>query len=253
MADIQALENIFSRVIERNRLSHGYIFFGESFTAQLKFVQSLASFLETNDWKKTTPLFDTFILSADKEAGIDAMRPIRSFLWQTKLRALRRTVIIAEAERLSVHAQNALLKIVEDPPSSALVLFTAKHPESLITPLLSRLQKVFVSIPYTYEDEFLSTNTNQEKKIVETYVNRLFHAQIQKERSDTIKELLEEDHPFLVRECIASMLDKARKDPQKNMLFLKEVVYRWALMQQYNTNRKLQFEAMFLPQNKIYG
>lgn len=50
-----------------------------------------------------------------------------------------RIIWLEEAENLTDQAANALLKTVEEPPSGALVIVTARHPRNLLPTLRSRL------------------------------------------------------------------------------------------------------------------
>ena len=59
------------------------------------------------------------------------------------MRSAKRTVIVRNAEALTPEAQAACLKIVEEPPASALIIFTAASPEALFPPLASRLLKIY--------------------------------------------------------------------------------------------------------------
>ncbi len=50
-----------------------------------------------------------------------------------------RIVIIENFERAGVAAQNAVLKIVEEPPTRAIFIFTTKNPHRLLPTILSRM------------------------------------------------------------------------------------------------------------------
>jgi DNA polymerase III delta prime subunit len=75
--------------------------------------------------------------------GIDAVREIKNFLWQRPNASTKRTLIIDDAELLTDEAQNALLKVTEEPPASSLLIVVAYDIESLMPTILSRLQKIY--------------------------------------------------------------------------------------------------------------
>lgn len=147
---LTAKEKLFTRLIESNRLPHSFIFFGPPSSNKEDFANSLAFFLEYGDFKidNKKSLFDAKIITSTKEKktiGIDEIREIRRFLSENPLKSKHRTIIISPAEDLSWQAQPALLKIVEEPPSSSLIIFIAHDTQTLIPPLLSRLSKIFFS------------------------------------------------------------------------------------------------------------
>ena len=143
-------EKLFARLVEENRLSHSFVFFGPPSSNKEKFAFSFAFFLEYGDFEinDKKPLFDSKIIAptAEKKSiGIDEIREIRHFLSENPLISKRRTIIINPSENLSWQAQAALLKIVEEPPLNSLIIFIANDAQVLIAPLLSRLSKIFFS------------------------------------------------------------------------------------------------------------
>jgi DNA polymerase-3 subunit delta' len=56
-----------------------------------------------------------------------------------------RVVLISEADSLSHQAQNALLKIIEEPPERTVFLLCAASPQSLLPTIASRAQKLAVN------------------------------------------------------------------------------------------------------------
>ena len=49
-------------------------------------------------------------------------------------------------EFLTVEAQNALLKITEEPPASSLIIFISSDLESILPTILSRMEKVYFGL-----------------------------------------------------------------------------------------------------------
>lgn len=151
---IKELEMDFKRLAKSGKLAHGYIFFGPSRTAKKNFAFSFARYLEEGDFypigvksseKTTRVLSDTLQIFPDENGvlGIDRIREMKNFLWQKPNRSAYRTVILADGEKLTDEAQNAMLRIAEEPPPSALVLLLIDDPERLYPTLQSRFQKVF--------------------------------------------------------------------------------------------------------------
>lgn len=139
-------------LIGSDTLGHGYIFYGPSMVGKRTCAIALAQFLES--WKFSAPtadivLHDSKVIdrTTDPDAkdsiGIDVVREIKNFLWQKPNISLRRTLIIDQAELLTTEAQNALLKVTEEPPASSLLILITSDIESIMPTIVSRLPKIY--------------------------------------------------------------------------------------------------------------
>jgi len=82
-----------------------------------------------------------------KSIGVDQIRALSEALGMTSMRRGYRVAVIAPADLMTMAAQNALLKTLEEPaPRTALVLVTAR-PASLLPTLRSRCQRVEIARP----------------------------------------------------------------------------------------------------------
>ena len=76
---------------------------------------------------------------------IEQIREIQQDIYQTPQRASRRFIVIDPVDKLNVSAANALLKILEEPPSHTLFILMAEQLGSMLPTILSRCQKVLFS------------------------------------------------------------------------------------------------------------
>ena len=138
---------------DRRALSHAYIFFGAARIGKRLVAAGLAGYLETGDFSadpNARILSDALIISPGTEnsIGIDRIREIKNFIWQMPNRSPYRTVIIDGGENLTPEAQNALLKINEEPPSQGLIILVVNDYERLLPTIQSRMQKLyFAGVP----------------------------------------------------------------------------------------------------------
>jgi len=86
-----------------------------------------------------------------KEIGIDQAREVKRFAQLAAIRAPRKMTIIDDADRLSLAAQNALLKTLEEPPGQALLVLIAASAGALLPTVRSRCQRVAFA-PLTPEE-----------------------------------------------------------------------------------------------------
>ena len=153
------------------RLGHGYIFFGADGVGKRKVAEELCGFLESessitspkplpagrqvslNKERDTRILQDSRFIIHDSSGsiGIDAVRAARMWLSLKPATSSRRTLVIDEAEKMAGEAQNALLKIAEDPPGAGLIILITRDPELLQFTLASRFQDIYFA-PVPKED-----------------------------------------------------------------------------------------------------
>lgn len=102
----------------------------------------------------------------DGVLSIDTIREVQKFvqLKTTGKRSLRRAVCLEHADSMTAEAQNALLKILEEPPADTVIVLTAQHKRALLPTILSRVQVIQVLSP---TQEQLETHFAQQKTVVE--------------------------------------------------------------------------------------
>jgi len=216
---IKDRESDFKKLVANNNLSHAYLFFGEEDKNRQEkfiFVQSLANFLENGIFEEPKGILrETLIISPDEKRtiGIDKIRILKYFLSQKPTSSSRRVALIRGAENLTDEAQNAALKIVEEPPEAALIIFISNVEDNLFPALASRLQKVY----FPRANATKITTDNNLKK--------------------SIEEIIENNQ---VDEFFKSLITELRKNPIKNSKRLKETLNRLVLIKQFNINKRLQ-------------
>lgn len=139
------------KLADEHRLAHGYLFFGPPRVGKFLFAESFAHYLERGVFSPTEGvgpkiLGDALFIAPDAEGtiGIDAVRAAQHFLSQMPNRSKYRAVVVRDAEQLTAEAQNAFLKISEEPSPSGLVILIATDSDSLLPTVQSRFQKIYV-------------------------------------------------------------------------------------------------------------
>ena len=177
--NIRKLKTGFERLVKADSLAHSYLFFGESAEACRRFAASLAYYLERGAWEGGgTTLLDADIRDGRIASGIDDVRTISHFLSQFPVISSHRTFVLYEASYLTIPAQQAILKIAEEPPAHALILITARHPDDLIPPLASRFQKLYVS-------DSIEVSVEQEREL-EALARRILAGSDKEQETDRV-------------------------------------------------------------------
>lgn len=202
----------------KNRnLAHGYIFFGPAMVGKRSLALAFANFLERGEFEEPKFLTDGLVIGPGEGGtiGIDAARQAKYFLWQKPAVSERRTVIIDEAQCMTTEAQNAILKIAEEPPQSTLLILVTSDPDSLLPTISSRLQNIYFS-------------TVSEKFIVE-YIKKIFPKERSPEavarrsfgKSGFARRLVEDkefNEALKTAESLLKLEGEQRKDFIKNLL-----------------------------------
>jgi len=74
------------------------------------------------------------------QGAIKAVRQAKVWLAKKPFSGQKKIVIIAEAQNLTLPAQNALLKTLEEPPAHSLIILTTPNPALLLPTVVSRCQ-----------------------------------------------------------------------------------------------------------------
>jgi len=77
-----------------------------------------------------------------KDIGVDRVRELKRFTQLQPVRGKSKVAIIDDAHRLTVAAQNALLKTLEEPPERSLLILVANNPDALLPTVRSRGQRL---------------------------------------------------------------------------------------------------------------
>lgn len=89
-------------------------------------------------------LLDLMIISSDagedgeREITVDEIRKVQQFFTLSAAEAGWRVIVIDGAEAMNRNAQNALLKILEEPPAQALILLTCNNAGRMLPTIRSR-------------------------------------------------------------------------------------------------------------------
>lgn len=132
----------------------------------------------------------------NKSIGIDDIRSIQStlFLKANKSEGISRMMVIDRAERLTVEAQNALLKLIEELPRSTVICLSVRSSSTLLDTIRSRCFIIPV-LPISMEQ---AMNWAQQNEHDEAKAKRAFS--ISEGNYTLYKELLADDNHALFYE-----------------------------------------------------
>lgn len=235
--------------------SHGLILISKN-TEQVKNdLLVILNKLEDNE-DNQAPLIDTKFFSAGggsssggtgangDSLGIDAARRLKEFLSQLPIKSSKKTAVIVGGDVLTNEAQNALLKISEDPPVGAQIIIIAKSEENLLPTLRSRFHKIYLS-PVLADGGGHSQISEEVLDLAKRFLKSDARA-----RSEIIKAVIgkgseaseaTEDKTLVFLDALVFHL---KKEPIKYASFLGAILERKVLISSLSLNKRLHLEFL---------
>ncbi len=146
-------KNTLEKMRQSDRISHAILLCGEKGLGKKTFARLIAQTIlcEENNApchecpncvkiKNGTHVDVTEIADCTRPASfsVERVRDIKQKAYISPNEARKRVFILANADCMTDAAQNALLKIIEEPPETAVFILTAQNREKLLTTVLSR-------------------------------------------------------------------------------------------------------------------
>src|SRR6266550_302089 len=168
------------KAIESDRIAHAYLFCGTRGVVKTSMARILAKALNCEKSKGPTSEpcnkcesclaiargddIDVIEIDAASNTGVDNVRDLISNAQFMPARSRFKVYIIDEVHMLSKAAFNALLKIMEEPPSHVKFILATTEPEKVLPTILSRCQRYdFRNIPAREIAEHLRAICKEEK------------------------------------------------------------------------------------------
>ena len=135
--------------IKKNKLNNAYMFEGMDGIGKKKFADELSKLLLDYENLENSP--DYVLIKPDGNSiKIAQIRNLQSDI-VTRPHKDYKIYIINNAEKMTVEAQNALLKTLEEPPNYAIIILVTNNKESLLETIKSRCDIIKFS-PIPIED-----------------------------------------------------------------------------------------------------
>ncbi|MDY2630343.1 MULTISPECIES: DNA polymerase III subunit delta' [unclassified Clostridium] len=172
MGEIIGHKNIldnFKRRVESDEISHAHIIVGEDGIGKSnlanKFARSILGKSEDKDY------IDIINYRCKKSSfGVDDIREIVEEINKKPFEGDKKVIIIYDGNKLTVQAQNALLKTIEEPPKGVFIILLCESLELILDTIKSRCQ-IYKLSPLTKNEIRLYIDNINDNGISEDEIN----------------------------------------------------------------------------------
>ncbi|PKM20307.1 MAG: DNA polymerase III subunit delta' [Gammaproteobacteria bacterium HGW-Gammaproteobacteria-15] len=140
-------------LLQNNQLAHGLLISGPAGIGKSVLANWLAASLLCTEQLKPCGKCKSCLLrvagshsdlliidSSGSSIGVDSVRQLSQFMYGRAQQQVNKVVLLADAEKLTEAAANALLKTLEEPPQNSFLLLQTRASNTLAATLLSRCQ-----------------------------------------------------------------------------------------------------------------
>lgn len=193
--------------------------------------------------------FDIYTLQFEKteessksSIGIKEIREIQKNILLKPMQGSKKAIIISDAHLLTVEAQNALLKLLEEPPLDTLILLIVSGKDILLPTIISRCKVIQLK---DGEEEKENKDSSVKDILLLSTGEKLKRAQdISKNKEEALKWL--EDSIFTVREQLLTEIMQKEKIEKKYIETLKQLEWAHLTLSTTNANPRLVVENVLL-------
>ena len=161
----EILDNLIER-IKKEEISHAHLIVGEDGIGKSSLAKILASnILEVDVEKESVDIINYKLKKAS--FGVDEVRAIIAEVNKKPYEGDKKVIIIHKGDKLTVQAQNALLKTIEEPPKGVFIILLCESLELILDTIKSRCEIHKLSPLKSYDislygSKFLDTYSKEE-------------------------------------------------------------------------------------------
>lgn len=174
-----------------------------------------------------------WVHDSEKGVAIETVRNAQSFL-QLKTPGeskIRRALIIEQGETMSLEAQNAFLKILEEPPADTIIIITTTSTDALLPTIKSRAQQIkvmpgsFIQVSNYFKDLYSDAQIKKAYFTSEGYMG-LMVALLEQDQSHPLVEQIVIAKSLLASSTYERLIKVDELSKQKNIALLLQALER---------------------------
>lgn len=204
-----------------DNLAHAYLLAGPASLGKTTIAKAFAKAIQTDELDEDKAFqintliekglhSDTLYYQVEEGEESIKINQIKSLLMNLQMTgdSRRRILIIKDIDRMTPEAANAMLKMLEEPPSKVLYIFTSSDPKAILETILSRVRRVDFQLMTS--QELFQALKNRYRLVEEKKLDRV--VELAQGRIAKAIKLLETDEHFQAYEEIYSQIKGFLKD-----------------------------------------
>lgn len=249
----------------QNKLHHGLLFSGNRGIGKASFANNLATHIllsssqnQVEDLKKiqSSSHPDLLIITKDEKKqsiAVDAMREVSQFLNLTSAISKYRVIIIDAVDDLNKNSANAILKILEEPPTNVFLFLINHNFGKVLETIKSRCKIIKINNPnYKNFKNIIQKNiseiSDEEIKILAEISNHSIGYALQMQASNAI-QLYDQITQMALEYNTKAIFDLAKKVSGKDELW--EIFEKLIIFYLYNQTKSLPNNNLFIISDKV--
>lgn len=155
-----SIKKQISKSIEVDRLSHAHLLVGEDGIGKSILAKNIGlKILGKNQDRQYVDLVEWRIEKNKSTIGVNSIRTLIEEINKKPYEGDKKVIIIYDAHKMTVQAQNAFLKTIEEPPKNVIILLLCENLEVILDTIKSRCQiHKLKSLNVDEMEEFLKIN-----------------------------------------------------------------------------------------------
>lgn len=224
------IKETLNSIIEKNNILHGYMFTGTEGIGKKLFAREFAQILlctsQTNkpcNQCKSCIEFrgnsnpDFKIIEPDGNSlKIEQIRLMNSKIIEKPITSSRKVYIINDSQKMTIDAQNCLLKTLEEPPEYATLILICNNEAQMLNTIKSRCTKI----------NFKPLSINEIKEYIEKQTNEKIDDNILRLSEGSIGKALKLNEKSDVYEALERFINKLEQIKKTSIFSEAELLYK---------------------------
>lgn len=135
------IRQYFSSAVKQGTLSHAHLIIGEDGIGKsILALECAAKTLGKDEIKQYIDIIEFRVSKGKKSIGVDEIRSIIEEVSKRPYEGDKKVIIVYNGDKITIQAQNAFLKTIEEPPSGVFIFILAENSEAILDTIKSRCQ-----------------------------------------------------------------------------------------------------------------
>lgn len=137
----EKVQKVLEKIILDNKVGHAYLFLGKDGIGKKLMAVNFAEMIMSKEGSFNEA--DYQIIEPEKDIiKVEVIRNLINEIYIKPTYSSKKVIIINDADKMNSSAQNALLKVLEEPPLYATLILITSNKEKIIRTILSRVTEV---------------------------------------------------------------------------------------------------------------